>query len=115
MFNSLTMLAYLKGIKAFIGEGRTLPCSAARESVFIDGVGDVFPCIVMNHKLGNAYSKLGRYAEAIVSEETRKACETISELQCPTCWLECEVYRDIRKDWRRLLDAYWWGFNQFAL
>ena len=113
MFNSLTMLAYLKGIKAFIGERRTLPCSAARESVFIDGVGDVFPCIVMNHELGNAYET--PLKEILASEETRKVCEAISELQCPTCWLECEVYRDIRKDWRRLLDAYWWGFNQFAL
>ncbi len=112
MRNSLTMLAYLQGIKEFIGDGRTLPCSAAKESVFIDGVGDVFPCIVMNHRLGNAYEAPLR--EILASEETSKACEVIGELQCPTCWLECEVYRDIRKDWRRLLDAYWWGINQFS-
>lgn len=112
MLSSLTMLAYLQGIKEFIGEGRTLPCSAARESVFIDGVGDVFPCIVMNHKLGNAYET--PLNEILVSEETRNACEIINGLQCPTCWLECEVYRDIRKDWRRLLDAYVWGFNRFS-
>lgn len=43
-----------------------------------------------------------------------EAHDIIGELQCPTCWLECEVYRDIRKDWRRLLDAYLWGFNQFS-
>ncbi len=104
MFNSLTMLAYLKGIKEFLSDGRTLPCSAASESVFIDGVSDVFPCIVMNHKLGNAYET--PLKEILASEETSKICEVISELQCPTCWLECEVYRDIRKDWRRLLDAY---------
>ena len=112
MRNSLTMLAYLRGIKEFIGDGRTLPCSAAKESVFIDGVGDVFPCIVMNHKLGNAYEAPLR--EILASEETATACGVISELRCPTCWLECEVYRDIRKDWRRLLDAYWWSLNQFS-
>ncbi len=112
MLNSLTMLAYLKGIKEFIGDGRTLPCSAGRESIFIDGVGDVFPCIVMNHKLGNAYET--PLKDILASEETSKAREIINDLQCPTCWLECEVYRDIRKDWRRLLDAYWWGFNQFS-
>lgn len=112
LFSSLTMLAYLRGIQEFIGDGRTLPCSAAKESVFIDGVGDVFPCIVMNHKLGNAYEM--PLNEILASEETRNACGVIDDLQCPTCWLECEVYRDIRKDWRRLLDAYWWGINQFS-
>jgi MoaA/NifB/PqqE/SkfB family radical SAM enzyme len=112
LFSSLTMLAYLRGIKEFIGDGRTLPCSAAKESVFIDGVGDVFPCIVMNHKLGNAYES--PLNEILASEETVMACGVINELQCPTCWLECEVYRDIRKDWKRLLDAYWWGINQFS-
>jgi MoaA/NifB/PqqE/SkfB family radical SAM enzyme len=112
LFSSLTMLAYLRGINEFIGDGRTLPCSAAKESVFIDGVGDVFPCIVMNHKLGNAYET--PLNEILASEETTTACGVISELKCPTCWLECEVYRDIRKDWRRLLDAYWWGINQFS-
>ncbi len=112
MLSSLTMLAYLRGIKEFIGDGRTLPCSAAKESVFIDGVGDVFPCIVMNHKMGNAYET--PLNEILASEETRNACRVIDDLQCPTCWLECEVYRDIRKDWKRLLDAYWWGINQFS-
>jgi len=112
MLNSLTMLAYLRGIKEFMGDGRTLPCSAAKESVFIDGAGDVFPCIVMNHKLGNAYDT--PLKDILASEGTSKACEIIGELQCPTFWLECEVYRDIRKDWRRLLDAYWWGLNQFS-
>jgi MoaA/NifB/PqqE/SkfB family radical SAM enzyme len=112
MRNSLTMLAYLRGIKEFIGDGRTLPCSAAKKSVFIDGVGDVFPCLVMNHKLGNAYEV--PLKEILASEETNNARDIISELQCPTCWLECEVYRDIKKDWMRLLDAYWWGFKQFS-
>ena len=82
MFKSLIMLAYLKGIKEFLGDGRTLPCSAASESVFI-GVGDVFPCIVMNHKVGNAYET--PLKEILASEETSKICEVISELQCPTC------------------------------
>ncbi len=88
------MLAYLKGIKEFIGDGRTFPCSAARESVFINGVGDVFPCIIMNHNLGNAYET--PLKDILTSEETSKSCEVISKLQSPTCRLECEVYRDIR-------------------
>ncbi len=106
------MLAYLKGIKEFIGDERTFPCSAARESIFIDGVGDVFPCIIMNHNLGNAYET--PLKDILTSEETSTVCEVIGELKYPTCWLECEVYREIRKGWRRLMAAYLLGFNQFS-
>ena len=106
------MLAYLKGIKEFIGDGRTFPCSAARESVFIDGVGDVFPCIIMSHNLGNAYET--PLKDILTSEETSTVCDVIGELKYPTCWLECDEYREIIKGWHRLLDTYCWGFNQFS-
>ncbi|MBT4423954.1 hypothetical protein HOC87_06310 [Candidatus Bathyarchaeota archaeon] len=66
----------------------------------------------MNNKLGIAYEV--PLKEILVSEETGKARDIISELQCQTNWLECEVYRDIRKDWKRLLNAFWWGLRQFS-
>ena len=63
ILNSITMLAYLRGIREFITDGRTLPCSAGRESVFVDGFGDVYPCIVMNHKLGNTIGKNNKQSD----------------------------------------------------
>ena len=100
---NLTFLAYIQGAKEFILDKRTLPCSAADESVFIDSLGDVYPCIVMNHKLGNIHEN--SLKDILSSPSAHEAREKIGKLECPTCWLECEVYRDIKKDWGRLLKA----------
>jgi MoaA/NifB/PqqE/SkfB family radical SAM enzyme len=105
----LTNLAYLQGAKEFISDKRTMSCSAATESVFIDAYGDVYPCIVMNHKLGNIYQNpLG---DVLKSPSSWEAREIIKKLECPTCWLECEAYRDIKKDWMRLFNALIWGIK----
>ena len=101
--NNLTKLAYIQGAKEFIEGKRTLPCSAATESVYIDAQGDVYPCIVMNHKLGNIYQNT--FEDILQSPSAHEARAIIEKLKCPTCWLECEVYRDIKKDWGRLLKA----------
>ncbi len=109
---SLTQLAYVKGAKEFISGRRTLSCSAGDDSVFIDTLGDVYPCIVMNHKLGNVYEHPLR--DILKSPSSWKAREIIEKLECPTCWLECEVYRDIRKDGARLVDALIWSITPFS-
>jgi MoaA/NifB/PqqE/SkfB family radical SAM enzyme len=103
VIRSLTNLAYVQGAKEFISGKRKMACSAADESVFINTMGDVYPCIVMNYKLGNIYEDGLR--EILQSTRSNEARETIKKLECPTCWLECEAYRDIKKDWGRLLNA----------
>jgi sulfatase maturation enzyme AslB (radical SAM superfamily) len=112
ILKSLTNLAYLQGVKEFIAGGRTLACSAADESVFIDAAGDVYPCIVMNHKLGNAFETPLR--SILSSEEAERAREKIRKLECPTCWLECDAYRDISRDWGKLMRAWLWSLNRFS-
>jgi len=106
--NGLTNLAYVQGAKEFISGERTMSCTAATNSVFINTQGDVFPCIVMNHKLGNIYEN--NLDEILMSPSTWAARETIEKMECPTCWLECETYRDITRNWKRLFDALLWGF-----
>lgn len=108
-FKGITNLAYITGAKEFIQGKRTLACSAAGDSVYIDTAGDVYPCLVMNHRLGNIYEN--KLHEILDSDSAQEAREKIQDLECPTCWVECEVYRDIRKDRKRLLDASLWAFN----
>jgi MoaA/NifB/PqqE/SkfB family radical SAM enzyme len=108
-FKVITSLAYITGAKEFIQGKRTLACSAAEDSVYIDTAGDVYPCLVMNYRLGNIYEI--KLHEILDSVSAHKAREKIQNLECPTCWLECEVYRDIRKDRKRLLDASMWAIN----
>jgi len=112
VLRGLANLAYLQGVKEFVGGGRTMPCSAAEESVFIDAAGDVYPCIVMNHRMGNAYET--PLKEILASAEAESARDKISRLECPTCWLECDAFRDISGDWGRLLGALRWSFNRFS-
>ena len=108
MRNGITNLADVQGAKEFISGERTMSCTAATNSVFINTQGDVFPCIVMNHKLGNIYEN--NLDEILMSPSTWAARETIEKMECPTCWLECETYRDITRNRKRLFDAVLWGF-----
>ncbi len=103
ILGSLTQLAYLHGAKTFISGKRTTPCSAGDESVFINAQGDVYPCIVMNHKLGNIYQNTLK--DILSSPSSHEAREKIQKLQCPTCWLECDAYRDIKKNKEMLINA----------
>jgi len=66
----------------------------------------------MNHRMGNAFETPLR--EILSSGEAEEARKIIGRLGCPTCWLECDAFRDIPKDWGRLLRALLWSFNQFS-
>ncbi len=112
ILNNITKYAYIQGAKEFIKGHRTLPCTAGTESIYIDTVGDVYPCLVMNHKLGNIYQH--SVEDILASPSAWKARELIENQDCPTCWLECEVYRDLKKDKKRLLEAFLWAVKPSA-
>ena len=107
VLKSVTNLAYINGAKDFIKGERALKCSAGSESIYIDTLGDVYPCLIMNQKLGNIYQH--RLEDIMNSPSAWEARETIQNLECPTCWLECEVYRDLIKDRKRLFNAFLWA------
>ncbi len=95
VLGSLTKLRYLAGVQEYITtEGRrTTPCHACTESFFLDPIGDVYPCIVMNSRLGNIREQ--PFQEIWGSEKAEETRKRVSELDCPRCWLECEAYREI--------------------
>ncbi|MFP3950630.1 MAG: radical SAM protein [Candidatus Bathyarchaeia archaeon] len=89
---------YLQGVLDYIRDpsSRILPCHAASESIFIDPYGDVYPCIMMDYRLGNVRRHNLDYI--LRSARAYKARKLISNLNCPKCWVECEVYRQIYKE-----------------
>lgn len=95
VLRSLTTLRYLAGVQEYIDtEGRrTTPCHACTESFFLDPIGDVYPCIVMNSRLGNVREQ--SFKEIWGSEKAEETRRRVSELDCPRCWVECEAYREI--------------------
>jgi MoaA/NifB/PqqE/SkfB family radical SAM enzyme len=102
---STPTLRYMQGALDYIRSPgrRSLPCSAASDSFFLDPYGNVYPCIVLDAPLGNALEKPLR--EIWESREAKTARETIRRGCCPGCWVECETFRDIRRDVKGLLST----------
>jgi MoaA/NifB/PqqE/SkfB family radical SAM enzyme len=102
---SAPTLRYMQGALDYIRDPgrRSLPCSAASDSFFLDPYGNVYPCIVLDAPLGNALEKPLR--EIWGSREAKTARETIRMGGCPGCWVECEAFRDIRRDVKGLLST----------
>ena len=100
---SATTLRYMQGALDYIRDPgrRSLRCSAASDSFFLDPYGNVYPCIFMDGPLGNALEKPLR--EIWGSGEAAEARRIIGSGGCPNCWVECERFRDIRRDARGLV------------
>jgi MoaA/NifB/PqqE/SkfB family radical SAM enzyme len=102
---SATALRYIQGALDYIRDpsDRRLPCSAGSDSLFLDPYGNVYPCIFMDEKMGNAREAP---LEAIWrSPETSEARRKVKRGECPGCWVECEAFRDIHKDIKGLASA----------
>jgi len=98
-------LRYIQGVLDYVRDphARRLPCSAASDSFYLDPRGNVYPCIIMDLKMGNVRE---RPLEVIwASEEAREARRRIRKGLCPGCWVECETFRDIHRDRLGLLST----------
>ena len=105
---SASFLAYLKGVQRYCGgRARLVGCTAGSGSVFIDPYGDVYPCIVFDRKLGNITENLLR--DILGSVEAEKVRKEVAGLRCPGCWVECEAYRELRREWLRVAPAVVWS------
>jgi MoaA/NifB/PqqE/SkfB family radical SAM enzyme len=102
---STPTLRYMQGLIEYIRHpvGPLLPCSAGSLSLFLDPYGDVYPCIFVNDRLGSI--REASLEEIWQSEVATKARRRINDGDCPGCWVECEAYRDIRRDLRGLMSA----------
>jgi MoaA/NifB/PqqE/SkfB family radical SAM enzyme len=103
---SLSFIRYLRGVLDYIESpsNRTLECYAGEDSVFINPYGDVYPCIMMNEKLGNIRKE--KLEKIMNSNCTKNVRERIKNLECVKCWVECEAYRDISHNKLTLIDTF---------
>jgi len=68
-----------------------VPCGAARIRYFLGPTGDVYPCTIFNHKIGNIRDydlDLNRLFQSDSRKETRYLVE---EERCPICCNTCET------------------------
>jgi len=96
--HAITNLRYMQGALDHIRDPnrRRLPCRAASASFFLDPYGNVYPCLFIGDALGNVKDE--RLSKIWRSKEARETRTRISRGECPGCWVECEVYREIVRD-----------------
>jgi radical SAM protein with 4Fe4S-binding SPASM domain len=83
---------YLELGKRFVRTGKTpVTCKAVDVSVFMDPIGDVYPCTIFCRKLGNIRNVDYDLTKILGSETSRETKKTIRGLGCPNCWTPCEV------------------------
>ena len=104
ILKSVTRIAYMKGALEYMEKGRrTLRCTAASRSLFLDPYGNVYPCLFKEAKLGNIREQpLNEIWNSPAAKKTRME---INQLECPQCWVECEVYRELKNAPLRLISS----------
>ncbi|MHA2341559.1 MAG: radical SAM protein [Candidatus Hodarchaeales archaeon] len=91
----LSRLYYISGIMDFIRNpvNRRLSCSAGSQSFFLDSIGNIYPCLMVDEKFGNIRSK--SFKDIWNSSGAEVIRKKIREGYCPNCWVECQTYRNI--------------------
>ncbi len=77
-------------------EENSLPCEALKSSVFIDPLGNVYPCVIDNTKIGNIVEESYSLEEMLDKVDKDKVLE-----KCQGCWLPCESNQRIMSNFSR--------------
>ena len=82
---------------------RKINCYSGVHSLFLDPYGDIYPCIMLNIKLGNA--KEG-FDKIWMSERAKKIRKFIKNKKC-ACWNPCEICLSIEKNSKALFSNFY--------
>ncbi|MDD5606712.1 MAG: radical SAM protein [Candidatus Pacebacteria bacterium] len=87
---------YLKWLNKYLDTQKApFHCQALNASIFINSIGDIYPCIVFNKKLANLREidyNLNEFWNSKLFQNTRNS---IKNGNCPQCWTPCEAYQSI--------------------
>lgn len=109
----ISRLYYYTGILEFIRRPRhrRLPCLAGLSSFFLDAKGNIYPCLMVDRKLGNI--RKDGLNQIWDSKNAQQIQQEIKKGTCPNCWVECETYRSIYEN--VCLLAFFWIKRLFKL
>jgi len=95
---------YLRNCVRYIANPaeRILTCRALQTSLTIDPYGNVFPCPMWDHKIGNVREHAYDIMALWKSAERLNVRERITKGLCPNCWTPCEAYPSIIEHFYRL-------------
>jgi len=84
---------YLDKSRDYIKFSRTpIKCDAIKSSIFLDPLGNIYPCTIYSKKLGNLRENNYDVNKIINSSESKKILKEIENHKCPQCWTPCEAY-----------------------
>jgi len=79
-----------------------IPCFSGFNSLFIDPYGNLYPCIMLDQKIGNLKKKgLG---QLLGSGAAKKITKSISDGKC-SCWTDCEALNSLYSSPMELVKA----------
>jgi MoaA/NifB/PqqE/SkfB family radical SAM enzyme len=91
---TLMKKTYLKYARKYVRDKRApLQCVALQNSLFLDPYGNVYPCIILEHKIGNLRNYQYDIYKLLKSESALKAKREVEV--CKKCWTPCEAYPSI--------------------
>jgi Fe-coproporphyrin III synthase len=70
-------------------------CYSGIHSLFLDPYGNIYPCIILNKKMGNI--KDGGFDKVWTSFEAEKIRDQINSREC-SCWVACEAVTSTLRD-----------------
>jgi len=95
---------YLRFIPKFIKTQLTpLPCKSLRLSIFLDPIGNVYPCTIWNVKLGNVRNYNYELKKIFAKKDIKKLLFLIENKKCPNCWSPCEANQTILGNVKKFL------------
>ncbi len=71
----------------------SIKCCALSCSCFIDPYGTVYPCIVLNHSVGNLRNNSYNLTEIVLSKNSDSVRKKVEK--CKLCWTPCEANQTI--------------------
>ena len=87
---------YLKSIEQYLDTGLSpITCKALISSCFLDPQGNIYPCSILNCKLGNIKEIDYDLKKIWNDKNSEKIRQKIKENKCPGCWTPCEAYQSI--------------------
>jgi len=95
----LFRIYYIKGILDFVKNNkRPLSCMALKDFFFMDSIGNIFPCNMVNSSIGNIKdSDFYTIWNSGKAKNLKNYCES-----CNNCWMVCTAKSSIRRNFIRV-------------
>ena len=94
LFDALPVLTRREVLKTLQSEGRIYECHAGKGMIVIDSFGNVFPCEMLDKKLGNLRDYNYDLKKILILDSTKEVLRYIKDRKCNCTW-ECAIQDSI--------------------